>query len=193
MNAATPTNEPPLIHPRLWAKAHAVIAVVFSGFFTPALWLGARAAPNEPKADLIPAVTLAVLWALALWAVLGLRAHTKFSEAGVVDVGVLRAVSLPWGLVTNCTVAEKTLRATRGPSIHGVLIRFTSQRTDPGNSTTLRRPRDRVIELFVPDAVPLAPAIISLLRTIPEVSQAPWDLLEPSLRRQASASGRKQA
>ncbi len=184
------TNEPPLICPRLWVKPRAVVVVIFTACFT-FVQLGSRAAPNELGGVLVTAATLAMMWALALWAVLGVRARTTFSAAGIADFGVLRTVSIPWELITNCTVVERTLRPPKSRPIYGVLIRFASQRTDPGNSIAKPQPRGRVIELFVPDAVPLAPGIIALLRTIPQVSQAPWELLEPSLRRHAAASGRK--
>ena len=191
MNAAMPTNEPALVQPRLWAKPRAFIAVVFVGFFT-LVSLLPHAAPSQPQAEFITAAMLAVMWVLALWAVLGVRARTIFSAAGVADVRVMRTVSLPWELITNCTVVEKTLRPGRGPSIHGVLIRFASQRSDHNNSIAKLQPRDHVIELFVPDAMPLAPGIVVLLRTIPQVSHAPWELLEPTLRRPAAVSDRNQ-
>ncbi len=185
-----PTNEPLLIYPRLWVKPRALIAVVFVGCFT-LVSAAPHAAPSEPQAEFITRAMLTVMWALALWTVLGVRARTTFSAAGIADFGALRTVSIPWELITNCTVVERTLRPPKSRPIHGVLIRFASQRTDPGNSIAKPQPRDRVIELFVPDAVPLAPGIVALLRTIPQVSQAPWELLEPSLRRHAAASGRK--
>lgn len=188
MNAATPTNEPPLIHPRLWAKPRAAIAVVFVGFFTLAS-LAPHSTPSEPQAVFITAAMLAAMWALALWAVLGMRARTMFNAAGVVDFRTLRTVSLRWELITECTIVEKTLRAAKGRSTHGVLVRFASRRENPGNSTSMPHSSTCVVELFVPDAVPLAPGIVALLRTVPQVSQAPWELLEPRMRRQASVSG----
>ena len=96
MKAATQTNEQPLIHPRPSVKARAVVVVVFVAVFTFGL-LESAATPHEPQVDLITAVTIAALWALALWAVLGVRERTTFSVSGVVDVGVLRKVSLRWG------------------------------------------------------------------------------------------------
>lgn len=181
MNAAMSTNESPLIHPRLWAKPRAWIAVVVMAIAT----LGClvfHSLTSEPQAELIGAATLIALWAVALWAVLGMRARTMFSAAGIVDIRELREVSLPWELVTNCTVVEKTLRPARGPSVPGVVVRFAGRRTDLGYSMAKAQSRERVIELFVPDAMPLAPGIVALLRTIPQTSQAPWELLEPSLR-----------
>jgi hypothetical protein len=185
-----PTNEPLLIYPRLWAKPRAVIAVLFVGFLT-LVCVAPHAAPSEPQAEFITRAMLTVMWAFALCAVLGVRARTTFSASGIADFGTLRTVSIPWGLITNCTVVERTVRSPKSRPIHGVLIRFESQRTDPGNSIAKPQPRDRVIELFVPDAVPLAPGIVARLRTIPQLSQAPWELLEPSLRRHAAASDRK--
>jgi len=101
----------------------------------------------------------------------------------------MRARSLPLGLhgpgIARLRLAE--------PTTHGVLIRFTSQGSDPSDSAAGSRPRDRVIDLFIPDVVPLTPYIIALLGKVPQVSQAQWDLLEPSLRRRAAASHRWQA
>ncbi len=190
MNAATRTNELPLIHPRLWAKPRAAVAVVFVGLFT-LVFLGSHTAQRESQAHFITAVMLVVMWGLALWAILGLRARTMFSADGVVDVGVLRSVSLPWEQVTNCTVVEKTLRAAKGASTRGVLVRFEGQRTEASKPEGKLRPRGGMIEVFVPDAVPLAPGIIALLRTIPQVAQARWDLLEPSLRQETFPAGQK--
>ncbi len=119
-----------------------------------------------------------------------LRTRTTFSATGVIDFGVLHAVSRPWDRVTNCNVVEKTLQAAKGARIHGVLLRFTGQYAGSSDSTVEPRRRCGVIELFVPDAVPLAPDIVALLKTIPQLSQAPWHLLEPSLLRQARAPHR---
>jgi hypothetical protein len=190
MDTAMSTNEPPLACYRPWAKPRAMVAVVFAAFFT-FVSLKSLAAPSEPLAHFIIEAMLAIMWALALRAVLGLRARTLFSATGVADVGVLRTSSLPWELVTDCTVVEKTLRVPKAPSVHGVLVRFTSRQADRVGPAAGLRPRDRVIELFVPDAAPLAPGILALLRTIPQLSQAPWNLLDPNLRREARAPDRK--
>jgi hypothetical protein len=187
MNAATPNTEPPLTRARPWAKSRAAVVVIFTACFTFANF-GSRAAPNA-LADLVTAVTLATLWALALWAVVGVRAHTTFSKAGIVDVGVLRTVSLPWELVTSCTLVEKTVRSRNG-TFRSVLIRFASRQADSTGMPARARPRERAIELTVPDAAPLAPGILALLRTIPQLSNAPWSLLEPTARRDAADADR---
>jgi hypothetical protein len=190
MKAPTPTNEPPLIHPRWWAKPRAVVAVVFVGIFT-LVCLGSDPAQRDSEAHFATDVMLLAMWGLALWAILGLRERTMFSAEGVVDVGVMRTVSLPWNQVKNCVVAEKTLRAAKGPSTHGVLVRFESQDVEARRRVGKLRLTGGVIELFVPDTAPLAPDIIELLRGIPQVAQAPWNLLEPGLRQRAFAADQK--
>lgn len=189
MKTAMPINVPSLTHPRLWAKARALLAVIPMSIITLG-YLASPPASSEPQAELIGTATLFAMWALALWAVLGIRARTMFSELGIVDVRELREISLPWELLTKCTVVEKTLRSARGPCVPGVLVRFEGRQRDLNHSMAKSQARDRIIELFVPDAVPLAPDIVALLRTVPQTSRARWDLLDPSRRQQDSDSGR---
>ena len=182
MNVATPIAEPLLVYARPWAKGRA-LAAAFMLSLGGVGCLVDSAPPHAPVAGTASGLTLALLGALTLWAVLGLRARILFTATGVVNVGCLRTISLAWDEVTRCTVVEQTLRPPRSPAIHGVLIRFISLRTDPTRVHERSRPHDRAIELFVPDWQPLAPAIVALLQSIPQLQHAPWALLEPPARR----------
>ena len=181
MNAISPTADAPLVYRRPWMKGRAVSAVFVLG-----LGVGLHFAERQkggPGAGIGTGLILAVLVALTSWAMLGLRTCIFFTETGVTDVGSLRTVRLAWNEITRCTVVEQTLRPPKGSPTQGILIRFVGARTHSATIVTQDPPNERAIELFVPDALPLSPAIVALLSTIPQLGNAPWSLLESRLRR----------
>ncbi len=178
MTIATTAPELSLVHVRpLWKAFAFIAAAILAMAFVAYLEIDARRV--GPGNGVISGLTLALLGTMLALMLLSLRKRTVFSASGVTQVGLLRTTTLAWDEVTRCSVRQETLTPPKAATVHGVQIRFMSLRTDPSRILEHARPHDRAIELFLPDGEPPLPAdIVTLLKTVPQLSKTPWALLE---------------
>jgi hypothetical protein len=102
-----------------------------------------------------------------LWLALSLRTAFVFGVDGVAARGVLRTRTLAYEHIAGCTIEREELAKGRGPTLRGWRLAFEAM-----------HPGIEPLRLFVADGVPLDPAIIKRLKTVPGLSSRQLKVIE---------------
>ena len=118
-------------------------------------------------AQAIPAsamLAIGALWiagiAACLWLALSLRVAFVFGVDGVAARGAWRTRTLAYEHIAGCTVVPEERAKGRGPAVRGYRLTFEAM-----------RPGIPPLQLFVQDGLPLDPAIVRRLKTVPGLSR----------------------
>jgi hypothetical protein len=98
---------------------------------------------------------------------LSLRTAFVFGVDGVAARGALRTRTLAYEHIAGCTIEREELAEGRGPALRGWRLAFEAM-----------HPGVEPLRLFIVDGVPLDPAIIRRLKTVPGLSSRQLKVIE---------------
>jgi hypothetical protein len=150
-----------------WAR----VTTAIGGFIPLVSMLALRACgtltPTSSGQAMILDTLVAFMTLVAAWGVLRFRLRTVFGPCGIKTIGYVGTSFVTWTDILGCRLTEKTVHLGRSGYLHGIEIRFYRAESDAG-----------ALVIFIPDGQPLSVDVVALLKSVPQLAQTQWQLLD---------------